>query len=118
MTIRCGGMLPSITNAAQAIAAAVTAIVIACQLRRRKSPPRMQRYFSFASPPPARTNHTARCRIFRVLDSGQPAGSGRAWQQSYFRLGYDRNFNRERSDGEDHPNQPRGHLEAVFELFA
>src|SRR5262245_15772513 len=43
MTIRCGGMPRSITSAAHAIAAAVTAIVIACQLCRRKSLAGMQR---------------------------------------------------------------------------
>src|SRR5215472_6196217 len=52
MTIRCGGMLRSITRAAHAIAVAVTAIVSACQLCRRKSLAGMQRYFSFSRPLP------------------------------------------------------------------
>jgi hypothetical protein len=37
MTIWCGGILCSITKAAHAIAAAVTVIVMAGQLSRRKS---------------------------------------------------------------------------------
>jgi len=46
MTIRCGGKLLSITSAAIAIAAAVTAIVIDGQWCRRTSPAGMRRYFS------------------------------------------------------------------------
>src|SRR5215468_8568559 len=42
--IRCGGMLPSITKAAHAIAAAVTVIVIAGQWCRRKARIGMQTY--------------------------------------------------------------------------
>jgi hypothetical protein len=57
MTIRCGGMVRSITSAAHAIAAAVTAIVIACQWCRRKSLPGMQRYVSFSQPLPQDNPH-------------------------------------------------------------
>jgi len=42
MTIRRGGMLPSITSAAQAIAAAVTVIVMAGQLCWKKCLASMQ----------------------------------------------------------------------------
>ena len=48
MTIMRGGMLRNITIAMHAIAAAVTAIVIAGQLLRRRSLAAMQPYFSFS----------------------------------------------------------------------
>jgi hypothetical protein len=79
MTIRCGGMVRSITSAAHAIAAAVTAIVIACQWCRRKSLAGMQRYFSFSRPlsPGQSTRQDVAFSAFLTV----PAGSGRASQQ-------------------------------------
>src|SRR5216683_2155136 len=76
MTIRCGGMLRSITMAAHAIAAAVTVIVIAGQLFRRMSLAAMQPYHSFCQPlPPDRGYIHAKMRIFRAPDNASLAGA-------------------------------------------